>query len=186
MMSNGYYRPIVDATRTFVLLVTITLIGLSVTVARGDNWTRSLLHGYVPDPLVKPPLYFVTISSIGEHLVGSCALHETTKAAAITIAGSADASGDFYPSAYLQLGDTLDGKWSTVGRTRSKGRHLVRRIKPGGSDIDLHVDLDKFRAYIGKAKYGRAVLESGHSAVFLIDCLLPPEDAPRSTKFRWK
>lgn len=93
----------------------------------------------------------------------------------------------FWPYARLEVSNDRDKQWSVVGSSPSRedGTEVtvpmypdkaayVERAMPASPTCDI--DLSPFRAFIGKFRYGRVVLEGGGESQFVVLAdLLPPE-----------
>jgi hypothetical protein len=97
----------------------------------------------------------------------------------------------FYPYARLEVSDQSDRGWEVIGRSPSATSGVPRiavmvPVKLGVANPQAKtnescmIDMNPFRKYVGKFRYGRIVLkDGGTSQVLGLNELLPPKDAFR-------
>jgi hypothetical protein len=91
----------------------------------------------------------------------------------IEIGGEETATGEFYPDVIYEISNG-DGDWETITAPKiGRGTRTTTVVGSRATSRPFKVNLDIFVPYIGKAKYGRIVLETIESAVFRIDELQP-------------
>jgi hypothetical protein len=149
------------------------------------SWTRGLPIGEIAADERKPPESFVLAVWSGDdegHVHGICMFFNGKSVSAI-LEGTETSDGDFYPQVSTQVGDSdHGGEWKTLKPSVSpSGRVAARTIRPQEASRPLKVDLDVFRPFIGKKKYGRLLLRTGEATVFQIDDLQPPEKMTESS-----
>jgi hypothetical protein len=86
---------------------------------------------------------------------------------------SKDKRGIVWPDVKLEVRNEETGQWESIGKSSGVGKRLTVSVRPG-SNVDLFVQLDAFKEYIGKCKSGRIVLTNGHESEFELKYLLPP------------
>jgi hypothetical protein len=166
-------------TARFLIAIVAIVIGTSVESSRANGWTRGLPIGEVGADERKAPESFVLEVWSGDddgHVYGLC-MYFNGKSVPSTIEGIETSDGDFYPQVSFQVADNEQGsQWKTIEASISRpGKSTKLTVAPKSASKALKVDLDVFRPYIGKGKYGRLLLKTGESAVFQIDDLQPPE-----------
>jgi hypothetical protein len=80
----------------------------------------------------------------------------------------------FWPHVTTHVGNNLGGEWKTIEATQKNGEPATVTLERNRANLWLHIDLDCFRAMIGKFKYGRVTLTNGRAAIFEMRNLLPP------------
>jgi hypothetical protein len=94
----------------------------------------------------------------------------------------------FYPDANLEVSAEIDRDWRVIGRSPAPGQGIeatavILPVKLGGANPQAKrnetcvIDMNPFRAVVGKYRYGRVVLkDGGTSQVLVLTDLLPPEN----------
>jgi len=147
--------------------------------APAAGWTRGLPIGEVGADERKTPEPFVLEVWGGDDdhdLHGLCTYYNI-KSTPFAIDGIETPDGDFYPNVSFQVADQKESlEWTMIAPAISReGKTITLSVAPKSPSRSLKVDLDIFRSFIGKRKYGRLLLKTGEAAVFQIDDLQAPE-----------
>ncbi len=97
-----------------------------------------------------------------------------TRGSVMVIEGSQHSDGTFWPTAELQVQKEKGGEWIKVGLSGNERPTSQLQIYTGTMVYGLRINLDPFKAHLGKFRFGRIVLTSGDEALFLLDDLKPP------------
>lgn len=84
-----------------------------------------------------------------------------------------DKIGIVWPNVRLEVRDEQTGQWTLIGKSSQGGKKVAITVAPG-SKVDLFVQLDRFKRFIGQCKHGRIVLSNGQASEFELKYLLPP------------
>lgn len=108
--------------------------------------------------------------SEGDPLIGKFALqkleYQKRKAdSPFVIEGRQGQDGTFWPNAQLEVQTKPDGKWLKVASSLDATVTARLDVYYGMVASGLYVDLQPFKAYIGKCSHGRIVLKSGEDTV---------------------
>jgi hypothetical protein len=136
------------------------------------DMTVNFLEGDPPNL----PFAVVEINSLGEDLLAVCEYLDEEGTAATSINGTQTPDGHFWPYVIAQIATDYNGVWKTIGRPPNVGKQATVSIPPKDVDAKLYIDLEIFRPFIGKFRYGRVILEIGKAAPFELHNLLPPEE----------
>jgi hypothetical protein len=146
--------------------------------AASAGWVRNFLG--VPVGAFQPfEITGVESSEEGDHVIGKFSFVNYKAGekppAPVMIRGGKKPDNSFWPDAVAQVGDD-NGNWIAIGKPSTSGTITVSLEVSAKADPErFYVNLDIFRPIIGKKKYGRVVLETGDSAIFELNDLLPPE-----------
>lgn len=170
------------------LLAGIVSVGLLIICsleAPAAGWTRGLPIGEVGADERKTPEPFVLEVWGGDDdhdLHGLCTYYNI-KSTRFAIDGIETEEGDFYPHVVCQVADQKDSSpWKTISEAiYRRGKPAIVTVEPRGASKTLKIDLDVFRPFVGKGKFGRLLLKNGEAAVFQIDDLQPPQKMTESS-----
>lgn len=143
----------------------------------GRSWYRKLNLSASVNPRVEPFEIVGIESEDGIHLVGEFVYMNYKEGDKFppsrTIGGSKKTDGTFWPCVVAQTSNAIDSQWTMIGNPPTPGE-AVSLVVTSKQKQRFYVNLDMFRPMIGKMKYGKITLETGDSAIFEIDDLLPP------------
>ncbi|HYJ05474.1 MAG TPA: hypothetical protein VEX43_10090 [Chthoniobacterales bacterium] len=171
----------------FVKIMAISLISAGVSLSRGGpaepevdaSWYRVLNLSAPVNPRFEPFEITGIGSAEGNHLVGEFRFFNYKEGdkspPTVTIKGSRKSDGTFWPQVEAQVANEIDSQWRTIGNPPTPGEITSLIIASKPAKEEFYVDLDIFRPMIGKVKYGKVILETGDSAIFEINDLLPPK-----------
>ena len=153
------------------LLAAIPLIAFSQDTS---TWARGI--SYTPMPGERhSPFEMIMASSHEGRLSGGfiyvARRHRDDPAPAAELKGEAR-EDVFWPNVVLQVGPDGEGPWETVGRSATGTDTL--KIKRAAKPELFKVQLDAFRPFIGRMRFGRVVLESGEAALVDLEQMLTP------------
>lgn len=154
----------------------LTIASISIAAAGGvfaESWTRGREIGTFPHTEVAfEPFVLSVWGGDGSHVDGLC-LYYNVRSTPVEIGGQETSAGEFYPDVIYEISNG-DGDWETLTVSRVPlGKRVTTIVEPRAKSRPFKVNLDMFVPYIGKAKYGRIVLETVESAAFRIDELQP-------------
>jgi hypothetical protein len=111
------------------------------------------------------------------HLIGGFvfenALVADQKAAVVGIEGTQESDGTFSPLVDLQVSNDSNDNWKTIAAAKAETISAKINVYPGTMIFGLRVNLDVLQPFIGKYKFGRAVLKGGKDAIFRLSDLAP-------------
>lgn len=191
-----------DKVAIALILVLITFSQSSYpneeTNAASDVWAKARpfnksladgkLHAPLVDPLYPPQIDLFSLSWNGSHLTSSADYYnfgtEPIRVKGREIVDSIGVSY-FHPYAELQVSAEMKGPWKTIGRSPAGALGAAATVLMQPNAPKTHkfphntfcaFDMDPFRPWVEKAKYGRVVLRGGEESqvIALID-LLPPK-----------
>jgi hypothetical protein len=82
----------------------------------------------------------------------------------------------FWPSVTAQVATDANGPWKAIDSPPLPGEPFTISIEPRDTSVNLCVNMNNFRPFIGRFRYGRLVLPNGNAAIFQLQDLLPPEE----------
>jgi len=154
----------------------------SPSIGSKRKWSRELVYGYIPDPLVMKPFILGAVESTGGRLLGLGGYASPEGASSTVIRGTEAPDGTFRPYVVAQVANDQRGVWKTLPAAVHQGDPKTLTIRPNETSTAIRVELDVFIPMIGKFRYGRVVLQNEKSAAFELKDLLPPEDAIKGGK----
>jgi hypothetical protein len=88
------------------------------------------------------------------------------------IEGGRTISGDFWPSAKLEAGDS-EARWMTIGVAKPKG--VIQSIEPTEHILGepFRVELDAYEGSLGRAEFGKVIFSDSSFAVFRLKSIDP-------------
>lgn len=162
---------------TLVITLSFSLISLTgIRAARADAWTKGLPIGTWPATQnTFEPFVLEVWGGDETHVYGLCTFYNT-KLALTAIDGVETSNGDFYPNVIAQVSNDKRGTWETLKTSPTiLGKDVTITVEAKGASRTLMVDLDVFRPFIGKLRYGRLLLKTGERATFELADLRPPK-----------
>jgi hypothetical protein len=146
---------------------------ICVLVAGSENWTRDLIQdGTNPDAWRRHPFYVSVTDSTDGRLCALCVYLGDVRTGPIVLHGRMNSSQRFSPVISYQVGIGTKENWREIARSHRSGDTLT--ITDTTPVARLNVDMEPFRDFIGRSRWGRVVLENGKAAVVDLDDLLPP------------
>ena len=85
------------------------------------------------------------------------------------------ADGTFWPDATLLIQNERTAAWEAIVAPRIEGDRANVTVNAGEPNFGLHILLDPFKPFIGKAKFGRVVLKNGEISTFYLEDLEEPK-----------
>lgn len=135
----------------------------------GEGWDRE----FSEDSAGRNQRFALAIlSSTGNNLRGYFMLHNDS-AGPVTLEGARTSDREFWPVVTWQVADSEQGPWQIVSNCNSPGEPASLLIEPTVT-AKLMVDMNVFRPFISKKKYGKVVLNERYTASFKLKDLLPP------------
>lgn len=164
-------------------------------IARGfeKRLDSGAIAGEPIDPSRPPPLAIWLLTSGSGHLDADADYFKLTPGK-VTLHGRRikDPTGDarrFYPYARLEVSDEPDRGWRVIGRSPKAGPGVetavvIIPVKIGVANPEAKrnetcvIDMNPFRPFVGKFRFGRVVLkDGGASQTLVLSDLLPPKGA---------
>jgi hypothetical protein len=142
-------------------------------IAKGDeyNWTRDLIQDSTNAEARNKPFHVAVAAATDSKLEGLCTYDPRRSIPPIVLHGKIDIKGQLWPVVSYELRTGTD-QWRQVARRTESTNALV--IKRDNGPVRLNVDMEPFRGFIGRSRWGRVVLENGDAAVVDLDDFLPP------------
>lgn len=148
-------------------------------------WCENLLPRIAP--FDTPPFVVLAFESpTGKDVLAACGygdkdatsptLIEGTRTPPGTTAPSITGEPEFWPSVTAQVAVAYNREWTNIPAPSLPGEPGTLSIAPKTVAADLYVNLNKFRPFVGKFRYGRLLLPSGKGAIFELRELLPVEN----------
>jgi hypothetical protein len=138
------------------------------------GWSiESMDGGNIPAPFAKPPLGVAGISEFDGNLIGECVYSPADGNTSASVAGTRATDGKLWLTAMAQVASDYRGVWMTVGKCPGSGED-ARITLSKDDEANWLVNLNAFRPWVGKYRYGRVVLDNGMSAIFELKNILPP------------
>lgn len=164
------------------MIVCITMVALgSTTLATPRevlNWSRAIgLESNVAG-LKLLPFYVLGVGELAGHLHGTCIYlnrQETPPQERVTLEVQSDGE-ELWAIVVLQVGNDTKGPWETIGSSAGTGPIIKLKIDSDASSPQLKVDLEAYRPFIEKFRFGRIVLKDGESAIFELSELRRPHE----------
>lgn len=189
--------------RLYLIAVSMVVTIVTANLIAGTNdsspWTwnntfvRRFDHGRLKTPFVDddhpPAVELLFLVWDGEHLHVGCDFHnlgaQIVKVEGREIKNEVVGAKYFYPYATLEASNNKETGWAAVGTSPYplEGREVAIFAPPNPPDQSVvaytgsfEINLDAFRAVVGKFEFGRVVLkDGGMSQVIVLTDLLPPE-----------
>jgi|ERR1043166_1685851 hypothetical protein len=180
--------------------LTLVVVGFAPSLYPSDGsdvWTKAKpfnksladgpLHAPLVDPLSPPPIDLFSLLWNGQHLKASADYYDLatlpTRVEGRDINNSIGVTY-FHPYAKLQISDEMKGPWKTIGESPASNLGTAAtvvmlpnapKVRKFPHNAFCMFDMDPFRPWVQKAKYGRVVLRGGEESqvIALVD-LLPP------------
>lgn len=149
--------------------------GLAVTSASGQelSWSRKTVD--LLDP--QTPFIIVSTGSFSEQLSAGALYRYVNKKEPVVLKGRKDSHGEFWPSVCYEVGVEGRKKWKLISSFTEPEIPATMRFDAENAKGLLQIDMEPFRASIGKFRWGRVSLPNGDAAEFLLDNLLPTPSA---------
>lgn len=138
------------------------------------GWSVDIDFGGIPKSAIKPPLLVTNISESDHDLIATCRFVPADGKMSATVGGTKTVDGQLWLSAIGQVATDYTGVWMTVGKCTGRGEASKITLRADDLEAKWLLDLNPFRPWVGKYRYGRAVLENDVSAVFELKDILPP------------
>lgn len=143
-----------------------------------EDWGRSIIgeRRSTDDP------HEVDLSEVNQQdlLIGDLTVknkpsaEKGSRSSVMVIEGHQNPDGRFWPRAELQVQKEKGGEWIKIGLSGNEPPASQLQIYIGTMVFGLRINLEPFKAHLGKFRFGRIVLSSGDEAHFLLDDLKPP------------
>lgn len=163
-----------------------------------QSFVKRLDGGYIESPIVDrlnpTPLNLITILWDGQRFEAS-GDYNNLGSKPVQVEGREIESHpgfvDFYPYATLEVSNSKSGNWKMIGTSprQNEGKAISVLMKPNSlrdhpipvRNRDCSIEVNAFRRFIGKIRYGRVVLRNGETSqpIVLTD-LLPPKGAEQA------
>ena len=175
-----------------LLAITLGVMSSAVSATAGSNvWNETYvkrldggyLEGPLSDPEHPPTLELIFLSWDGIKLRASGDYTNLTslpvEVTGRKVKDEVVGSREFYPCATLEVSDHKTGGWRVIGSSPSSNGGEAASVTMAPNSLDSHpynrvpnrscyIDMDAFRGFIGKAKYGRVVLKNGATSQLLV------------------
>jgi hypothetical protein len=139
------------------------------------GWSiESMGGGNIPTPFAKPPLGVAGISEFDGNLTGVCVYLPADGKTSASVGGTKAADGKLWLTAIAQVASDYRAVWMTVGKCPGGGEDARITLSTDDREANWLVNLNAFRPWAGKYRYGRVVLDNGLSAAFELKHILPP------------
>ena len=163
------------ATLRILLLVWLNPI---LFAARGWSGQEDWIHRasvYMPSPPYEPFEVELIGSSHG-HLFGTASYRDyRNERLPVTINGSVDDLGRFWPDTSAAVASDFDGPWESIKQSAQGGYRAIFTVTVSSPNIMLYLNLDNFRPYVEKKRFARLLLKNGSAATFRLDDLAGPQ-----------
>ncbi len=151
-----------------VVLLGFLLVQCITAQTAPENWAIALNYD-AGDGNVAHLLKLEMVSE-GNPVIGKFALQklEYTKQTAdspLVIEGHQGQDGTFWPNVQLEVTTDPDGGWLKVASSLDATVSARLDVYHGMVASGLYVDLQPFKAYLGRYSHGRVVLKSGENSV---------------------
>lgn len=161
---------------TFTSVITLFVCSLANSTELG-NWTRIVGSQSNVPGLRLLPLYVESVGELSGHIFGTCRFYnhyDNREPRRLPVEVRTDGE-ELWVIALLQVGNNINGPWEAVGSTTgNRGEVFKIQIDPEERSPQLKVDLEPYRSYIGKYKFGRIAIEPDVGAVFELEDLRTP------------
>jgi hypothetical protein len=142
------------------------------------EWIRSAVAWY-PVDYPRGPFTLQTVGVERGRLIGTGAYYNHhSKDISIRIEGTITEDNRFWPKVKAEV--TMDPKeedWKAIPASHHRGDPGVFTVSFEGPNVMLYFDLQAFRPFVGRERFGRVTLGSGEWAVFrLMDLLLSGQE----------
>ena len=165
-----------------VLLMLAFAVANSSMAAEDDAGFSRAWQAHLINPEDRTRFGLVSISAGRDYFEGTAEFENYIKGnpdpAPAVIKGARLPNGSFWPFATLQVSDSMEGPWQTIGRSAVAGEPATITVAAGKIISDLAIDLSAFRPVRRQKRWGRIVLETGDDAVIELKELLPPRREP--------
>jgi hypothetical protein len=169
MKSVAFIRAILSA--TCVLLGSVN----GFADREYKNWSRDVVESATSQNIPLMPFYVGVITSVDGRLSALCGYHYVKPTKIVALRGRRDSDGNLWPVVSCDVATTGKTTWRTISKSHVPVDSKVVNIS-SDNQAQLYVDMESFRPFIGDFRWGRVVLESGDTAIFALEDLLPPGD----------
>jgi hypothetical protein len=141
------------------------------------DWSRSLVDSTPGKHLFLRDRFYASLTgSLGELLHVLCHYRLDAKSTAVSLRGSRDGNGDFWPAVSLAVSNDRHAKWEPIGEFNPTVDPDFLAIDLQNPKATLSVAAERFRPFIGTRRWGRIKLISDKqaNAVLALEDLLPP------------
>jgi hypothetical protein len=139
----------------------------------GDSWARLIVpigHGPAPGvPFTIRDFRFVdaTLSAEGWYCY-------TQGRDPVVLHGKKEANPPFFrPVVTYEVGVEDKAKWKRLDAGTEQARSDTATVNPDNPMVNITINMEPLRGWIGTYRYGRVVLENGDAAVVALEDLLP-------------
>jgi hypothetical protein len=126
-----------------------------------------------------PDFSIETVAEENGHLMVRGNFRPTGENYTAHIDGVKTKDGRFWPTCIAEVSDYSDKEWQRVECSIS-GQAASTPVSSTRANAMLHFNVDEFRPFIGKLRFGKLVLPNGREAVFLLTELLPNEHSDQA------
>jgi hypothetical protein len=160
--------------------LTLAVLALPLSAAPHDvlNWSRGVdFQSNVPGQKAMP-FYLLSVGELAGHLFGTCIyLNQKEGPSQDRVTLEVQTDGDeLWPLVTLQVANDVKGPWQLIGSSGATGVIIKLKIDSEARSPQLRVDLEAYRSFIEKYRFGQIVLRSGESAIFELADLRRPKE----------
>ncbi len=159
------------------VLFGVFFTALGALMCKGNSsdvgWTR---YFYAPPP-AGLPLTLAYVSYADDTLTAAGVYRYAERRGPVVFRGKKEVDGMFRPIVTYEVATLNKTQWEKLrGDVDQQPGSESIDVSPKNPTVKLCFDMKPFRDVIGSYRYGRLVLETGDSAVFELDDLLPTAD----------
>lgn len=159
------------------LIPVISSVVAAADAGKSCNWTRDVTGGGTMANFPGEPFVLLMMSSIEGHLFASYGYQYIESKGAIVLHGVEKSETEWAPFVSYEVAIKGTTQWKEIAKFTAKS-FASMTIDSAHPRFVFHVGMDPFRSYIGKATWGRVVLENGDFAPIALEDLLPTADCP--------
>lgn len=167
----------------WIVLCSMLCTCLSVGGGKGpecdsSTWTRDVTSGGSLKDYPNIPFVLLITSSFRGRLSASYGYQYIEGKSAVSLRGKRISDDEFAPFVSYEIATEGTTKWKTICKIVESEKPTSVKIDAAHPRLALDVDIEPFRPFIGKATWGRVVLENGDTAPLELEDLLPTGDCP--------
>jgi hypothetical protein len=124
------------------------------------------------------PFYVLSVGEVAGHLFGTCIYFNQKEGPSqdrVTLEVQTDGD-ELWPLVELQVANDVKGPWKVIGSSGATGVIIKLKIDSEARSPQLRVDLEAYRPFIGKYRFGQIALKTGERAIFELADLSPPKE----------